>query len=973
MEKISTSHAVEAVQDGLPSMQFDGRRLLTNPDARTWEDPTGDGVRRLEAAEQVQGQYRAAGLGGLLSLLMLGLSWLSLNAPLDLAQPPGLWWLPAAIVCGLAGMAGWWLARRHIISPFRVGSWRWLASGWGAVTLCLWGLAFGAALGLPWDERSALLLAGTALASAMLLAGMAYWLPGLLLTWAVMVGSQLFAAPQVMAQTWLVPVLGFDLVLLALGMVLGQTTRQASHRAVAERMSRRELAQFKARMNDQGERLMAESDQRRDVEQALQEARAAADVANRAKTEFLATMSHEVRTPLNGILPILEMLRETRLDETQQDFLDTAYNSSRHLLRIINDVLDFAKAESGKLELESIEIELRELIESVTELMGKSAEQRGLRLSYKVADDVPRRVRGDSIRLRQVLSNLVSNAIKFTGQGEIRIDVHQRRSSRKEVELVFSVTDSGAGMSRDTQRRLFRAFSQADASTTRKHGGTGLGLVICKRLVELMGGRIGVKSQLGKGSTFWFVLPMRKSASDVPPARRDLAGLRVLSLVDDKKAAEKLTEVLASWGMSEERVDSPMSAISKLKSSAQLGRSWTYELLLVSMSASGQTFLSLINDLRSEPALADLKVAAITPSTQVLNDLHKLPGVFGMTSPIDYRALQRQLHRLFDVEGGRLNRDEDTQALFDSLALDFEPRSDAVIEHPVVRGEVVATALLVEDNPINLSVARRMLAKLGIDSEVARNGQEALDILGRRSVDLVLMDCQMPLMDGYAATRRIRAAEQQADTPRHLPIVAMTANVMTGDREKCLEAGMDDYLGKPLEFVSLRRALEPWVRIGRQGSSRPGSGDLSYAGSVLRSSTDDDVLVLDGLVKAPVSTSAAAPTGNDGPLDGAKLAELRELMGEELPGLIRQYLDTARGFMAELELAAAIDALPALVAPAHSLKSSSANLGALRLSRHAASLEQAARRGDAATARRAYSKMQDDFAQASTALQATLG
>lgn len=970
MEKISATQTAEGILDGLPSMQFDGRRLLNNPDARTWDDPTGDGIRRLEAAEQTQAQYRAAGLGGLLSLLVLVLGWLLLAAPLDMHTAPGQWWLPATAVSGLAGLAGWWLARHHTISPFGVANWRWLATLWGSAALCLWGLAFGASLGLAWDERSAVLLAGTALAAAMLIAGMAYWLPGLLLTWAVLLAGQLLGAPQALAQVWLVPVLGFDLVLLALGLVLGRTTRQRANRAVAERMSRRELAQLKARMTDQSERLMVEADQRRGVEQALNEARAAADVAHRAKTEFLATMSHEVRTPLNGILPILEMLRETRLDEAQQEFLDTAYNSSRHLLRIINDVLDFAKAESGKLELESIEIELHQLIESVTDLMSKSAEQRGLKLEFTVSNDVPRRVRGDSIRLRQVLSNLVSNAIKFSEKGVIRIDVRPRRTSRKEVELVFSVADSGAGMSRDTQRRLFRAFSQADASTTRKHGGTGLGLVICKRLVELMGGRIGVKSQLGKGSTFWFVLPMRKSANDVPPARHDLAGLRVLSLVDDHKEATKLTEVLAAWGMTEERVDSPLSAISKLKSSAQLGRSWSYELLLVSLSASRQTFQAMIADLRSEPSLAELKVVAVTPSAQVLLELQKLPGVFAMNAPIDYRALQRQLHRLFDVEGGRLNSEEDTEALFDSLVLDFEPRSGVSIDHPVVRGEIVATALLVEDNPVNLSVARRMLAKLGIDTEVARNGLEALEILGRVSVDLVLMDCQMPQMDGYACTQRIRAEEKNAAKPRHLPIIAMTANVMTGDREKCLEFGMDDYLGKPLDFASLRRALGPWVRLRQQNNNHIKSTGESYVSPVMQDDAADNVMLFAGLADEPIHV---APRKSDAPLDVVKLAELRELMGEDLPGLIRQYLDTSPALMAELELAAANDDLAAMVGPAHSLKSSSANLGALRLSKHAAHLEQAARSGDNTTAQRAYRKILDAFTQASSALQATLG
>jgi signal transduction histidine kinase/CheY-like chemotaxis protein len=859
-----------------------------------------------------------------------------------------------------------------VIGPSRLLRWRVLGTAWGCAALLTWGFGLGQLLLLPWNANTALLLSSAALTAALLLTATVHWLPGLLLGWAALLIGQLWAWPMTgLADGLQILLLGFDLVLLALGMVLGQAVRQSAARVVAERMSRRELAQLKARMTDQSQRLSTEADYRHDVEQALNEARSAADVANRAKTEFLATMSHEVRTPLNGIVPILEMLRETRLDETQQEFLDTAYNSARHLLRIINDVLDFAKAEAGKLELESIEIDLRDLIETVTDLMSKSAERRGLRLRYKVADDVPRRVRGDPIRLRQVLTNLVSNAIKFTSKGEIRVEVHKRRASRKEVELVFSITDTGEGMSRETQRRLFRAFKQADASTTRKHGGTGLGLVICKRLVQLMGGRIGVKSQVGKGSTFWFVLPMRKSASDVPPARRDLAGLRVLTLVDDAATGEKLSGVLADWRMTEERVDNPLTAISKLKSSAQLGKSWSYDLLIMALSGSRQGFQALVDEVRGEPVLADMKIVAVTPSTLVLQELQKLPGVFAMEAPIDYRLLQRQLHRLFDVAGNRIKAEEDTDALFDSLALDFEPRGGVLdVVHPVVRGNVVARALLVEDNPVNLSVARRMLAKLGIDTLVARDGQEAIDLVANEQLDLALMDCQMPNMDGYEATRRIRAAEQQADPPRHLPIIAMTANVMTGDREKCLAAGMDDYLGKPLEFAPMRRALEPWVRLRQQANNLQQSRGLSYAAGGLRPAGSEP-----GLAQQPrdMADAGAVEVAADEPLDQAKLDELRTFMGDELPHLIGQFLESAPQQMEALARAVQDKDLGAMVLPAHSLKSSSANLGANQLSQLAARLEHAARTGEAKAAWRLHDQLGAAYKSAVAALAAQQG
>ncbi len=957
MDKMPTAQAADPSQDGLPSMQFDGRRLLADPELRHAPDASRDGMRRLQIAEQVSTQVSTAALAGLAGLLLVG--GLVVAGSLDPVRAPGLWWVLFSTLTATAGPAIWAVTLRYPVTPFAARRWRSLLVVWGVVALALCGLAFGALAGQPWSQAVALQLTGVAVVSALVIACSAFWLPGLMIAWGALLAGQwtsdLLILPSALAEL----MLGFDLVLLALGMVLSVVTAQAARRVVGERMTRRELAQLKARIHDQTERLSVATDQRHSIEQALTEARAAADGANRAKTEFLATMSHEVRTPLNGILPILEMLRETRLDDSQREFLDTAYSSSRHLLRIINDVLDFAKAESGKLELESIEIDVRELVESVTDLMGKGAQQRGLTLSATVADDVPRRVRGDSIRIRQVLSNLVSNAVKFTQRGDIRVQVHKRRDSRKEVELVFSVSDTGAGMSRDTQRRLFRPFSQADASTTRKHGGTGLGLVICKRLVELMGGRISVKSQLGAGSTFSFVLPMRRSAGEVPPARRDLVGLRVLTLIDDPSTGAKLSEVLNDWGMAEERVDSPLSALSKLKSSAQLGRSWSYELLVITLSGKRAAFAALVDDLRDSDVLAELKIVLVAPTEQAAAELRKLPGVVALAVPLDYRALQRQLYRLFDVEGARRTTDEDTDALFDSLALDFDASNEALVSHPVVRGDVVATALLVEDNPINLSVARRMLAKLGIETRVARNGRDALAAVAEGGVDLVLMDCQMPELDGYQTTRKIRDDEARADTPRHLPIIAMTANVMTGDREKCIESGMDDYLGKPLEFAALRRVLQPWVRM-RPG--RRAAAGVSSLGAMSAMPKRD----------APEQRPAASSAPREVPVDQARLDALAELMGDALPGLIRRYLATAPVLLAELNQALERDDLTAMVRPAHSLKSSSANMAAMRLSRHAASLEHAAGKGEVDKVVIALRKVQADYRAASAVLAAGL-
>ena len=361
-----------------------------------------------------------------------------------------------------------------------------------------------------------------------------------------------------------------------------------------------ELSELQGQIGETQLLLKQSEVQRLTLESELAEILDLAEDASRAKTEFLATMSHEIRTPLNGILPILEMLRDTRLDDEQLKMVRTAQGSSRHLLRIINDILDFAKVESGKLQLETIEIDVRDLVGSVTDLMSGSARNHNLKVSASVADNVPQVVRGDPIRLRQVLINLVSNAIKFTEEGGIRVEVSRGQSSQKEVELLFAVADTGVGMPAETADRLFQSFTQADASTTRKHGGTGLGLVICKRLVELMGGKIGIRSSVGQGSTFWFLVPLRKSVMEVPSARRSLKGVRILTLITDDEIAARVSQTLRSWGVVEESTNDPIDALSKLRSTAMLGETWGYDLALIDGSGFEQRLPNLLAEMRRE-------------------------------------------------------------------------------------------------------------------------------------------------------------------------------------------------------------------------------------------------------------------------------------------------------------------------------------------------------------------------------------
>jgi signal transduction histidine kinase/CheY-like chemotaxis protein/HPt (histidine-containing phosphotransfer) domain-containing protein len=714
------------------------------------------------------------------------------------------------------------------------------------------------------------------------------------------------------------------------------------------------------------------SERQRELETELRSVREAVDAANRAKTEFLATMSHEIRTPLNGILPILEILKDSRLDPEQKQLVKTAVTSSRHLLRIINDILDYAKVESGKLELESVEFNLRELVHSITDLMARTAEQRGLKLVVDIADDLPANLRGDPIRLRQILTNLLSNAIKFTERGGITVEVTKRRSSRREVELLFSVTDTGIGIPAETVRRLFQSFTQADASTTRKHGGTGLGLAICKRLVEMMGGRIGVRSKEGYGSTFMFVVPLRKSVSDVPSARTDLEGVRALVFCKDEEHEKRLIGALSGWGVNFQRAGNMVDTLNKLTSSASLGETWAYEVLVIDSAGMDQMALALLREIRGNPDLASLRIVALTGSKRLVDEVKETSGAAVLEPPFNAGALRQTLNRLLDVQtqGGLAPAsvaapsayvtDDDTQDLTaagppPAPAGHAPPPNPAPVPEaagPVPEPALEARVLLVEDNPVNLAVARKLLARIGIQCDSAKDGRVAVDAVERNAYDVVLMDCQMPEMDGYEATREIRAREALSGRPR-LPIVAMTANAMAGDREKCIEAGMDDYLAKPLDVRQLRDALERWLAFRRRQSADKELGPPEREG-----------------------TAAAVVGGGrqrgQTMLDMQVVGELRDIMEEEFPAIIRGYIEHAPTLMRELDDGVAAADAGRLVRPAHSLKSSSANVGAKHLADLSQSVEHAAREGDFATAASGVAALRSEMGQVLRELQAVL-
>jgi signal transduction histidine kinase/CheY-like chemotaxis protein/HPt (histidine-containing phosphotransfer) domain-containing protein len=874
----------------------------------------------------------ASGVSAVLALLVLRLSEL---APL---------WLPAwaalSAVWAPIGAAAYVVERRAPSLGSRLGRVLVLL---GALTMALcWGFMLGWQGNARPGIHSSTITACAVMAGALCVAALAGRRWAWLGAWAAYMAGGL-------AGLWLggavrppesgMPEVMLGLGLLVLGLTLERLLREMRRIQASEWQLRAQIVDAGGRVREAEQAGARAVEEQTGLERELRAVRESVGAANRAKTEFLATMSHEIRTPLNGILPILEVLKESKLDADQKQLVRTAVTSSRHLLRIINDILDFAKAESGKLELESVEFNLRELVYSITDLMSRTAEQRGLKLGVNIADDVPLNLRGDPIRLRQVLTNLLSNAIKFTDRGGIRVDVERRRSTRREVELLFSVADTGVGIPPEIARRLFQSFTQADASTTRKHGGTGLGLAICKRLVELMGGRIGVRSKEGAGSTFMFVVPLRKSIVDVPSTRVDLEGVRTLVFCKDEDHERRLIDALTSWGVNFQRAANMVDTLNQLTSSASLGESWAYEVLVIDTEGMEQMAVTLAREVRANPALGQLKIVGITGSERTAEELRAAGNAVVIEQPFNAGALRQTLNRLLDVQARGLAPPPHAPVATEFWHGDEEERPAQARAGPDgLRGKV----LLVEDNPVNLAVARKLLDRLGLECDTAKDGKVAVDAVHRARYDAVLMDCQMPEMDGYEATREIRIREALMKRSR-LPIVAMTANAMAGDREKCFDAGMDDYLPKPLDVGQLREVLARW--LGQPAVPSP-----------------------EGLARPPVR-----PQPLEGEvLDAKVLKDLRDVVEEDFPAIIRGFVGHAPTLMRELDEGLAANDVARLVRPAHSLKSSSASVGALQVSELAKTIEHAAREEDMGTASRGVKEIRVALADALRELEALL-
>ena len=675
---------------------------------------------------------------------------------------------------------------------------------------------------------------------------------------------------------------------------------------------------------------------RKEGEAALAEAKRIAEDASQAKSLFLATMSHEIRTPMNGVLTMAQLLEEMNLPPEQKEMARVIRDSATALLTIINDILDFSKIESGRLHLETVDMTPVELVEGVAELLSPRALEKGIGLITFVDPGLPERLRGDPVRLRQIITNLAGNAIKFTEKGCVRIAVEAVEHGARPLRLRFSVSDTGIGLDDEQQARLFEPFTQADATIARRYGGTGLGLSICRRLVAMMGGDIGVDSRVGEGSTFWFTVPL-EVASDWSEQGPDLAGIAVLVLAEGSVAAEAMRQYLGHLGAQVAVVASTDGALAAVRAAALAG--WCYDVVLMDGAQDFKLRVSVARALLAAAgSAAPTRIVMVAPHatySAAASDAREA-GLFAtLAKPVRRGALWRTVAAaanrgfLDDVE-------EDTG------------RADETYIPPTMEEAAAAGALILvaEDNPTNQVVIRRLMERLGYAIEIVGNGLEAWERMQIRDYGLLLTDCHMPEMDGYELTMRVRAWEQE--TLNRMPIVALTADALTGTAKKCQDCGMDAFLAKPIDLAQLdgtmRKLLPRAVALRRRRSL----GEVVEVARPEATASDDN--------RPPV-------------LD---LAPIREIFGgitDDARELLALFVDSTRPLVEETRAALEAGNVEDAREAAHGAKGAGNSAGAYRFGRLCAEIEAACACGDGEFAETLLAPMEAAFEEAVRAIR----
>ncbi|MGQ9608791.1 MAG: PAS domain S-box protein [bacterium] len=645
-----------------------------------------------------------------------------------------------------------------------------------------------------------------------------------------------------------------------------------------------ELVDAKREAEEMTDALISALEAEKKLSYQLEMAIQALEEANKAKSEFLANMSHEIRTPMSGIIGMTELALETKLTKEQREYLELVKESADSLLRILNDILDFSKIEAGKFELDLSEFNLRETIESAIDALIIKARQKGLDLICYIKQDVPDLLIGDSGRLRQIILNLVDNAIKFTERGEIVFTAEVDSQTEKDICIHFSVKDTGIGIPQDKLKSIFEAFNQVDKSTTRKYGGTGLGLSISSKLVNMMKGKIWVESELGIGSTFHFtaVFEIHKDQKNKIPAQNiDLCHISVLIIDDNYADRRVLQEMLNSWNIKSSLADSGALGLKMLREAKASGK--PFDLVILDAMMPEMDGFSVAENIHNDPSISDVKVIMLTSMGRQgdLSRAKELGAEMYLVKPVRRSEIFNMLIKLFNIEN--------QNGLSDGK---FKVTLDKNIEN------VSAKVLLVEDNPVNQRLAVKLLEKHGFNVSIANNGIEVLDIIKKEKFDIILMDVQMPKMDGFVTTTEIRRMEE--NTYEHIPIIAMTAHALKGDREKCLSMGMDDYISKPIKSSELLETIKKWLK--------PKKVDIDK--EILSKMLDID--------------NALKRLDND-----------LELFNE----LISIFINDTADRINELKSAANHNDISALERIAHSIKGSASNIGAIEVSNAAKNLE----------------------------------